>query len=101
MERNNPIHRRQTMYGMTTYEPLHYMLAYHHHENCSHLASAKPGKRIKARVYHELDTSKTLIYAQGTRSENGREFRVEVTTPGGQQDFYDLDFQDVIRQIYP
>ena len=89
------------MYGMTTYEPLHYMLAYHHQHNCSCIASAKAGKRIKVLVYHQLDASKKPIPAYGTRSQNGKEFRVEVTAPDDQQDFYDLDFQDVIRHIYP
>lgn len=87
------------MYGMTTYEPLHYILAYHHRHNCSCISSAKEGKRIKVLVCHELDASKKLIPAYGTRIENGKKFRVEVTAPNGQQDFYDLDFQDVIRQI--
>jgi hypothetical protein len=56
-----------------------------HPSNCLNIANDKSGKVIRVRVRPKDDTTKKLIEAVGTLSNDGKSFSVVVTREDGAQ----------------
>ena len=75
---------------MAEFESPTRVLTHRHPSNCLHIATAKSGDVIRVLVRSEDDSTKNLIEATGTLSDDGKSFSVVVTREDGAQQTRDL-----------
>jgi hypothetical protein len=75
-----------------------YYLDLKNRSNCSHIESAKPGKKFIVLVRNEADKTAQPIQATARLEENGKSLFIEVETPHGKQT-HDHIYSDLIAYI--
>lgn len=77
---------------MTTSDSLTYVIDFRDSSNCSRIESAQPGEEIKVFLLPEHEPLADPIVANGTRSQDGALFLVEITTAGGTQQAFEWEY---------
>jgi len=80
------------MYRMITSDSLSYVIDFHDSENCSRIESAQPGEEIQVLVYPEHEPLADSLVVNGTRSQDGALFMVEIITADGKQQFFEWEY---------
>jgi hypothetical protein len=80
------------MYRMITSDFLSYVIDFRDGANCSRIESAQPGEKIQVLVYPEHEPLADSVGVNGTRSQDGALFMVELTTADGKQQFFEWEY---------
>jgi hypothetical protein len=79
-------------YRMITSDLLSYVIDFRDGATCSMIERAQPGEKIHVLVYPEHEPLADSLRANGTRSQDGALFIVEITTADGKQQFFEWEY---------
>jgi len=80
------------MYRMITSDSLSYVIDFRDSATCSRIEGAQPGEEIQVLVYPEHEPLADSLGINGTRSQDGALFIVEITTADGEQQFFEWEY---------